>query len=138
LQQSRRIVPLRELVNDLEGHRLKEAVAITFDDGYSDNCHAAKPLLERLSVSATLFLMTGYIGRREFWWDELERVVLGAGDLPLETLRKDLLRRRYLSSSSDVSSMISPLSWAPRRHIAIARIVGWTGRKLKLWHSTTG
>ncbi len=51
-------------------------VVITFDDGYADNLHEAAPLLERHETPATFFITTSYVGgTREFWWDELERVV---------------------------------------------------------------
>jgi peptidoglycan/xylan/chitin deacetylase (PgdA/CDA1 family) len=94
LQQTRRVVSLRQLVSDLEEHCLTdETVAITFDDGYSDNLHAAKPLLERFALPATFFLATGYIGRREFWWDELQHLVLNTADLSLEVLKKECLLR---------------------------------------------
>jgi len=70
---------LRDMANDLRrGKALGGAVALTFDDGYSDNLHNARPLLERYDVPATIFLTTGQLGqRREFWWDELARMVLG-------------------------------------------------------------
>jgi peptidoglycan/xylan/chitin deacetylase (PgdA/CDA1 family) len=54
-----------------------DAVALTFDDGYSDNLLCAKPILEAAGVPATVFLATGLIGSGEgFWWDELARMVL--------------------------------------------------------------
>ena len=57
------------------------AVAVTFDDGYADNLHEARPLLERFRVPAMFFLTSAYLERtREFWWDELERVLPASGD----------------------------------------------------------
>ena len=67
-------------------------VAITFDDGYADNCTDAKPLLERYAIPATIFVTAGYVGSgREFWWDELERLILEPARLP-ETLRLNELK----------------------------------------------
>jgi peptidoglycan/xylan/chitin deacetylase (PgdA/CDA1 family) len=58
-------------------------VAITFDDGYADNLHAALPLLEQNGVPATFFITTGNITQHaDFWWDTLERLWLSPGTLP--------------------------------------------------------
>jgi peptidoglycan/xylan/chitin deacetylase (PgdA/CDA1 family) len=59
------------------------AVVVTFDDGYANNLHNAKPLLEHYDVPATFFLTIGSIKQeREFWWDELDRLLLQPGRLP--------------------------------------------------------
>lgn len=56
---------------------------VTFDDGYADNLHNAKPLLERADIPATAFIISGYVGQSpEFWWDEMERLFLQPGTLP--------------------------------------------------------
>jgi peptidoglycan/xylan/chitin deacetylase (PgdA/CDA1 family) len=56
---------------------------VTFDDGAADNLHNAKPLLERYDIPATVFVATEYSkGEREFWWDELERLLLVPRELP--------------------------------------------------------
>jgi glycosyltransferase involved in cell wall biosynthesis/peptidoglycan/xylan/chitin deacetylase (PgdA/CDA1 family)/SAM-dependent methyltransferase len=84
LRRYTRIIKLAELVSGLENGALPErSVVITFDDGYADNLHNAKQVLERYDASATVFITTGYIGRgREFWWDTLEKLFLVPGRLP--------------------------------------------------------
>lgn len=77
LRRYRTILPLRKMVRDAQDRTLKpDAVAITFDDGYRDVLHAGGPLLEKAEAPATVFLTTGYIGGREFWWDELQSMLL--------------------------------------------------------------
>jgi peptidoglycan/xylan/chitin deacetylase (PgdA/CDA1 family) len=67
-----------DFVSGLEDGTLPAlAVAVTFDDGYVDNVRVAKPILEEIGIPATMFLTTGYLGKqKEFWWDELTRLVL--------------------------------------------------------------
>src|SRR5262245_19306871 len=78
LRRHHRIISLTELSQRLaSGATLRHTVVLTFDDGYADNLHHAKPLLERYDAPATVFVTSGYVGQdREFWWDELERLLL--------------------------------------------------------------
>ncbi len=75
---------LQELREALAAGRLPDrAVVVTFDDGYADNLHAAEPLLRSRGVPASVFITAGHVGSSgEFWWDELERVLLHPGPLP--------------------------------------------------------
>jgi peptidoglycan/xylan/chitin deacetylase (PgdA/CDA1 family) len=58
-------------------------VVVTFDDGYDDNVLEALPILEEVGVPATFFISTEHIGTlREFWWDDLERIVCESKILP--------------------------------------------------------
>jgi peptidoglycan/xylan/chitin deacetylase (PgdA/CDA1 family) len=48
------------------------AVAVTFDDGYADNLTLAVPILERLGLPATFFLVPGLLsGEADAWWETL-------------------------------------------------------------------
>jgi peptidoglycan/xylan/chitin deacetylase (PgdA/CDA1 family) len=79
LKRHRRPMAMSEFISRLNARDLpSDAVALTFDDGYRDNLINAKPLLLEYAVPASIFLATGYIGKRqEFWWDELARLTLG-------------------------------------------------------------
>jgi peptidoglycan/xylan/chitin deacetylase (PgdA/CDA1 family)/SAM-dependent methyltransferase len=65
------------------GDAPENALAVTFDDGYADNLQVAAPLLAAHSIPATFFVTGGpWAAERELWWDELEGLLLGAGELP--------------------------------------------------------
>jgi len=84
LRKHYQVLSLQELAETLRIGRLpKRAVVLTFDDGYADNLHSAKPLLERYDVPATVFVTSSYVGKDyEFWWDDLDRILLQPGVLP--------------------------------------------------------
>ena len=80
LKGSYAIVSMRELAGTASP---QNAVAITFDDGYADNLLQAAPLLEHYEAPACFFLTSGALGMaHEFWWDELERLLLRKAALP--------------------------------------------------------
>jgi peptidoglycan/xylan/chitin deacetylase (PgdA/CDA1 family) len=69
---------LSDLVEGLKSGKVHDrAVVVTFDDGYADNLYFAKPVLERYHVPGTVFVVAQSVGQEgEFWWDELEQLVL--------------------------------------------------------------
>jgi peptidoglycan/xylan/chitin deacetylase (PgdA/CDA1 family) len=78
LARHRTVLPLAELIAlARSGTAPRNAVAISFDDGYADNFTAALPLLARLEMPAAFFVTTDPIDRRRpFWWDELAELIL--------------------------------------------------------------
>lgn len=77
------VVPLREMDDGRSAATDAGRLAITFDDGYADNLHQAKPILERFDAPATVFAVSGAVGSdREFWWDELDRLLLQRDAMP--------------------------------------------------------
>jgi peptidoglycan/xylan/chitin deacetylase (PgdA/CDA1 family) len=93
LRRHARVVPLADMAAAARrGDTPRRSVAITFDDGYADNLQEAKPLLDRYDLPATVFVTTGpwatgpTATAREFFWDELDRLLLQPGKAP-EALR---------------------------------------------------
>ncbi|MBF0481119.1 MAG: polysaccharide deacetylase family protein [Desulfovibrionaceae bacterium] len=66
-----RVVPLGEIVGKLErGESFYREMAITFDDGYADAAEVAAPILEAHGLTATFFLVSGFVGAQVTpWWD---------------------------------------------------------------------
>jgi len=63
-------VTIEEILHFIHGEsRLpKNAVAVTFDDGYRDNCEIAGPILRRFGIPATFYLTAGWVGTNEIPW----------------------------------------------------------------------
>jgi peptidoglycan/xylan/chitin deacetylase (PgdA/CDA1 family) len=81
LRRKTNVVALRDMVRNLDSDSSPRSVALTFDDGYADNLIYAKPLLERYETPATVFVVSGHVGTdREFWWDDLDRLLLRSED----------------------------------------------------------
>ncbi len=79
----------------------KNAVLITFDDGYADNFQNALPILEKLNLQALFFIATARLNSKDlFWWDELDlifdSVKRGTADL------EDLVKKYGLETTEDL------------------------------------
>ncbi|HJU16651.1 MAG TPA: polysaccharide deacetylase family protein [Stellaceae bacterium] len=151
LVQLRRVVPLRWLAAELARGRVpRKVAAITFDDGYADVLAEAKPVLERCACPATVFLVTGMIGKSfAFWWDELSRIILETPLLPTE-LEMEIAGRVYRWRTDDRATgsaedgvgdgpaltraqlheelwrLLRPLEPKPRRKL-LMRLCAWAG-----------
>jgi len=64
------VLPLEEAVERLQKASLPpRAASITFDDGYADNLTIAAPILQRLSLPATVFVTSGTLNGGCMWND---------------------------------------------------------------------
>ncbi len=98
-----RVLPLEEALTRLvEGTLPARSAALTFDDGYLNNRTVAFPILERLGLPATVFVVTGLLGTGSTLWPDrlflafararAPRVDLSALGLPVLALADEAAR----------------------------------------------
>lgn len=58
---------VKQLPPYLSGSKSGKVVGITFDDGYLDNLTNALPILKKHNFSATVYLVSGLIGKKNDW-----------------------------------------------------------------------
>jgi peptidoglycan/xylan/chitin deacetylase (PgdA/CDA1 family) len=123
LRREARPMCLRRLTKELgEGTLRAGAVAVTFDDGYANNLHQAKPLVERHEVPAIVFVTSGMVGRdREFWWDELEAILLAPRDLP-QVLRLEV------AGQTHQWALVEAARYSPEQSRRDSALKAWEGR----------
>jgi peptidoglycan/xylan/chitin deacetylase (PgdA/CDA1 family) len=80
------VVPLDEVPERLCARsRGRYFVAITLDDGYSDNLHVAVPLFRRYGTPFCVFANSGILDRSAMpWYSIVEQIVLAAEELVIE------------------------------------------------------
>lgn len=50
--------------------------AVTLDDGYEDNYQVAAPILKKLGIPATFYVVSDFVGTdRLFWWEQIAELV---------------------------------------------------------------
>lgn len=85
------VLPLDEALQRLrDGTLPARAAAITFDDGYADNCTMAVPILQRLGMTATFFVASGYLNGGRMWNDAIIDVVRNASGDTIDFSAHDL------------------------------------------------
>lgn len=89
-----RVLPLEDAVNRLrDGVLPSRAVAITFDDGYSDNEDIALPILLKYGMEATFLIASGFLDGGRMWNDTVIEAVRRSRDDVLDL--EDLGHGRY-------------------------------------------
>jgi peptidoglycan/xylan/chitin deacetylase (PgdA/CDA1 family) len=104
------VLPLDQAVSQLQAGQLQaRALAITFDDGYADNHDVAMPILNRLGLSATIFIATGFLDGGRMW-----------NDTVIECLRRTTKDQVDLT---DLGLSCMPTRTASERRQAIERVI---------------
>jgi len=69
------VISLEEFIERIKsGKRVpRKTVAITFDDGIRNNFSEAFPILKKYNFPATIFIPTGYVGKKKYLtWDQIK------------------------------------------------------------------
>ena len=89
LQEKGRIVPLRELLEDVDrGSGDGPRFALTFDDAYQGAIEAIQSILVPSEIPCAVFVNPGLIGTEAFWWDRVAEAF--GGVMPSEVRRECL------------------------------------------------
>lgn len=142
-----KVVPLSEQVAGCSGaNDLGGTLSITLDDGYRDNYEVAAPILRKLNLPATFFVVTGFIGtqkvapwdrelvRQPGWmdWDQLRSLAaegfeigshteshLDLGTADAESARADLrTSRRKLEEQLDRPAPLFAYPFGARKNLS--------------------
>ncbi len=138
LREFYHIVSLDDIVDGmLRGQGMqRDAVAITFDDGYHSLYTDAWPVMRKHGVPATAYLVTDSIGKRdEFWFDtakELRKRCRGHRDIEvpgnyqlgtLETEERDRLLARLSATLGYRPASRRVVSWPEVREMAASGLL---------------
>lgn len=126
LKKFTKIVQMGDLAKKLSGVCLgRKKAVVTFDDGYADNFYNARPILLEQGIPATFFITSGAIdSREEFWWDELDRFILSASDLP-KIFDLSIKGHQYtwpLKAVSEPDANNDIASDVPKNHTPLSRL----------------
>jgi peptidoglycan/xylan/chitin deacetylase (PgdA/CDA1 family) len=103
LSKKHNIISLAELVEHLKRNQSShlKGIAITFDDGWSDNYQYAFPILRKFKAPATIFLTTDFIDtKKTFWFADISMILAKrkiTADRLSGILKKVLANTEYLS-----------------------------------------
>ena len=131
----------------LEGDTLsteERTAVITFDDGWSDNYSNALPVLIEYGLKATVFVVTGFVGKENYLdWDRLREMQSRGvsiqshshGHRPLSVLSDAEMRAELQDSKRSIEDRLgtpvdflsAPHGMVDKRLIETARVSGYRG-----------
>jgi peptidoglycan/xylan/chitin deacetylase (PgdA/CDA1 family) len=106
------IVSFGELARRVAEDRSRGCAALTFDDGLSDNLYALVPILQAASATATVFVVSGWLGRpypiepwaRILTTDELRQLAAAGIEIGAHTVRHpDLTKLSFAQAFGELA-----------------------------------
>lgn len=136
------VIRLEDICKEIgrDGRDGRDAVAISFDDGYKDVLYNVLPILEKYKVPMTVFITTGNIGsEKENWMDDIIRGILE----PKRTrnyfeLEDEFISGKWSTKTPEerlalyrIINRVCRYSNATKREQYIAKIREWAGWELE-------
>jgi peptidoglycan/xylan/chitin deacetylase (PgdA/CDA1 family) len=107
------IISLDDLLLHLKNKSNEFKIAITFDDGYSDNLDYAYPILEKFKAPATIYIITKFINNKVIpWWIKLDHFIknnnkiYGDKKKLFEFYKNNILFRNQLTIDKEILSIL--------------------------------
>jgi len=144
LKDNYEVVELSTIVDRIRKHEpVSGLAAITFDDGYLSVFENAAPILRGHRLPATVFLITGLVGKQEMtWYDKVEayllhtslrEITIGDVDYHLEGERETAIRAlKHRLSNIDLESrdrllaeLVEKAGGLEPKATAPYRLMGW-------------
>jgi peptidoglycan/xylan/chitin deacetylase (PgdA/CDA1 family) len=121
-------ISLEQLMDNLNRGRdlPNRSVVVTFDDGYTDNCEVAMPILNQLRIPATFYVTVDCVEQRKLPWPSRLRYAFRKTTQPLWTDSRgqswplgefDCRERAYLASCDDCCQLVGNAQEEFVRHI---------------------
>ena len=107
------IIKLSDAVEmQAEGVSLDGSLAITTDDGFSENYHTIAPILDEHNLSASIFIATDFIDNKDLMWRN--KLVYLINRFPKEKILKEsaLLSNSYFGKAIQINTINDLMSWS--------------------------
>ena len=112
------VLPLDDAVSALaRGTLPARALAISFDDGYTDNATVALPILRRIGLPATFFVATGFLDGGRMWNDTVIETVRAARGAEIDLARQGFGRHPVGSPTerrAAIGAILAQLKYLPQ------------------------
>lgn len=110
-----RLISLMSLVETLREGKTphRKSIVFTVDDGYADFKEIGLPVFEEFDCPVTLFVTTGAIDRKLwFWWDQVEYIVLHSHLTAMDfQIGAEVRRFRWFTPAEAVAVAVAVGEW---------------------------
>lgn len=110
-----RFISLENLINSISKSRIERVAVVTFDDGFKDLYQNAYPILKKLNIPFTLFLITSTIDSKKLLW--LHKLYVAIDELP--PMSRVNILRKYINlrdGDEDYRNIVGKIVHSNHKH----------------------